>query len=296
MIKETASQAAVEWIWRHFAITVPADWEMLQFSTEYARGRCAFADRYQFRAELSWKVVTGEPDYNRMVADYMQRLASEKKIEAPSRIALSGWHGFHGRTAKGETTRLGKYMPAGKCLVELVLIWPDQRNTGLEGSIAASIHEVGPDQHNRHRWQAFGMEMHVPTAAAISGCTAMPGLVDFHFYDPKTGNSFLFKRAGMLDAWFDGNLERWLGKAAGPLRDPLFKRRTIQGRDVFTLEGLYTPEGLHLRKGHARASAWICREDGRIYCAVLRIKKPDPAHHYAPEELLNPAPRFVFVP
>lgn len=296
MKNEPATRTSVEWIWRHFAITLPSNWEMLQFSTEYSRGRCAFADRYQFRAELSWKVVTGEPDYGRMVKDYTQRLESEKKIESPSGIIVHGWHGFHGNAGRGEMTRLGKYMPANKCLLELVLIWPDARDRDLEDSIAASIREVGPDQHNRYRWRAFGMQIDVPVRAAISGCTAMPGLVDVHFNDPKTGNTLQFKRAGMLSAWFDGDIESWLKKTVGPTRDPVVRRRTDHNQEFFLLEGSYKPEGLHIRKGQVNASAWLSRSDQRLYCALMRTRKPDLTRSDAPADLLRAAPEFMCVP
>ncbi len=47
------------WIWRGLCMKVPDDWEMLQFETNTGKGGCAFADRYQFRFEVDWKVVQG---------------------------------------------------------------------------------------------------------------------------------------------------------------------------------------------------------------------------------------------
>ena len=75
----------VQWIWRQISLRLPATWEMLQFSTEYPQGRCAFADRYQFRFELTWGNVKGEPDYDRMITDYTGKLEREKNLTETER-------------------------------------------------------------------------------------------------------------------------------------------------------------------------------------------------------------------
>jgi len=71
-----------KWIWRNITLTVPTDWEMLQFSRSAETGRCAFAGRYQFRLGLDWRVVPGPPDFGRMTSDYRARLR-EKGMELP---------------------------------------------------------------------------------------------------------------------------------------------------------------------------------------------------------------------
>ena len=296
MQKGSTQTRFVNWIWRQISIEMPADWEMLQFSTEYARGRCAFADRHQFRAELSWKVVLGETDYDRMVGDYLQRLESEKKIESASRFQKGGWHGFAGKSGKGESTRLGKYLPGIKCLAELVIIWPDRRDIELEEHIIKSGHEVQADVKKAQIWRCFGMEIQAPAGAALAGCTVLPARAELNFSNPKSGDSYVFQRLGMVDTWFDGNMEQWLRSAVGPIRDERIAVRNFGAKNITYIEGSFKPEGLHLRRGQLKAAAWISPSDHRLYASICKRRRPANDPGLAPESLLSDAPDFVILP
>ena len=61
-------------IWRDLRIELPEDWEMLQFSLQRQAGRCAFADRYQFRLELGWRTAEAKPEIERMMSDYLAQM------------------------------------------------------------------------------------------------------------------------------------------------------------------------------------------------------------------------------
>ncbi|HMO99298.1 MAG TPA: hypothetical protein PKE26_09340 [Kiritimatiellia bacterium] len=284
----------VTWIWRHIAVRLPATWEMLQFSSEFNRGRCAFADRYQFRFELSWKTVKGEPDYDRMVTDYMNRLEHEKKLTEAERARKAGWHGFSGVVNRERTSRFGKYLPEIGCLVEVVFLWPEARDIELENAVLPAISGMPRVEGNRQPWRAFGLDLQVPATAAFEGCIAQPARAEFTFTHPATGNSWQFGRLGMVGSWFKGDLESWLrtslGRDVGDLR--IFHRAT-RGDDHLHAEGTFKPRRLHLRRGNVRATAWIEHRDGRLYVAKAWIAKPFPDADAPLEELIRAAPEFT---
>lgn len=276
-------------IWRHIAVCLPADWEMLQFSSEYERGRIAFADRYQFRAELSWRAVKGEPDYERMVSDYMLKLEQENKLGDAKPLRKAGWHGFVGMMQKDYTSRFGRYLEEVGCLIELVLLWPDQqRDAELETEILSSIEHSPPDEYGFRRWRAFGLDVKVPPTAVFEGCTAQPARAEFAFSDPKTGNQWQFMRLGMVNSWFDGNLEHWLKKSLGRnIIEPRFTHRTRGNHELITAEGRYKPQTIHLRNGTFQAAAWIDDKDGRLYCAKVWQRKKLPGAECRANEMIS---------
>lgn len=278
------------WIWRHIGIRLPDDWEMLQFSSEFTNGRCAFADRYQFRVEMSWRTVNGEPDYDRMVSNYLTKLEQEKKLTGGERARKSGWHGFSGIMNREQTSRFGRYLPETGCLVETVFLWPNERDTALESDILASIHPCPPDPVDGQHWRAFGLDLRVPVAAAFEGATVLPARAEFSFTDPKSGNAWTFTRLGLLPQWFDGDVEKWLVKSLGShTRDVRITHRRHGQHDVTSAEGSFKPKTIHLRRGTVRAAAWIGPRDGRLYAAQSWIRREGPGTALPPEQMLSPA-------
>ncbi len=98
------------WVWRNFRMKLPDDWEMLSFSRKSAAGSCAFADRYGYRAELSWKEFNcgpGErPDVKRLMSDYCAKLISEDQMPDARPWQVGSWRGLVGHVG-GKTWSLG---------------------------------------------------------------------------------------------------------------------------------------------------------------------------------------------
>ncbi len=283
----------VTWIWRHITMALPPDWEMLQFSTEFTRGRCAFADRHQFRAEVSWRTVRGEPDYQRMVNDYVHRLEHEKKLTESERSRRAGWHGFYGRIQGAQTSRFGRYLPEVGCLVETVFLWPEQRDAALEGALLGAIHTIPPDDHQQ-KWRAFGMEVQAPRASAIEGCVVQPARAEFSFTNPKTGNMWQFGRLGMVPSWYDGDLETWLKRSLGDaVREARYIHRTVQGADRVYAEGTFKPKSIHWGKGKFEAVAWVHPEDGRLYFGKQWLRRPESGAALEWTDRFRAAPEFT---
>lgn len=282
------------WIWRHISFRLPAEWELLQFSTEYPLGRCAFADRYQFRFELNWKIVKGEPDYDRMISDYIAKLVGEKKLTHPERVKKSGWFGFHGVIEGDRTSRFGHYFSAIGCLLECVFIWPEERDFAIEADVLSSFEAVPGDTNGFQRWRAFGLDMALPTVAALEGCTAQPARAQFSFSNPKTGSEWSFERLGMTSSWLKCDLETWLrGHVDKSVKELRITHSTRHGSEVVRAEGTYKPAGIHLRRGRLSAEAWLSPEDGRLYYVCSRIRGANLTDARSIDQLLTAAPDFT---
>ncbi len=259
-----------EWIWRDFRFELPNDWEMLQFSKERAAGNCTFADRHQFRLELSWKEVPAAPDYERMISDYLQRLKDEQSLEAPEAISHRSWQGFAARFDDTQTARFGRYFePAGR-LLELVFFWPKDFQRQLTKEILDSFRHL--NQEAAQHWRAFGLDLHATGGLALDSCEVKPALAQMTFSENGgAGRIESFQRLGMVNTWLTGTVQEWLkGKAPQDINEVEYRSRDVGDHHLELAAGTVPP--LKFPKvGRAafsyRAAAWICPADGRLYSA-----------------------------
>ena len=100
------------WVWRYFRLELPDDWEMLQFSRNPHAGRCAFADRYQFRLEISWQALSGPPNMDRLVSDYLSKLKLDGTMPDAVRLDRPPWVGLRGHQGGILTSRFSRHFPA----------------------------------------------------------------------------------------------------------------------------------------------------------------------------------------
>lgn len=256
-----------EWIWRDVRLEIPADWEMLQFSRERGRGRCAFADRRQFRLELSWRQVKGEPDFPRMMSDYKAKLESSGDLQDSKTFTQAGWHGLAGRQKNMEVSRLGSYFDAERLLVEMVFIWPGQRDLKLEKTVLQSCRHAPPENGCREL-KAFGMFCRIPEKYEFAACNVQPALASMVFRGPRRPAQIKLHRLGMVPQWLRHPLADWL-KAQVPrdVRDLNIETEKQIGHEVVSVAGKYVPKGLLIPKGLYSAKAWVCPKDGRLYHA-----------------------------
>ncbi len=254
------------WIWRHLGIRLPGDWEMLQYSLKMESGRCAFADRYGFRFEMTWRRVDGPPDFDRMLSDYQAKL-TEDGMENGHRITNAGIDGLKG-TMNGDTiTRFGRYAAGESCLVELVFPWPDGRDKELEREVLESFQEVPAYADGCRRWRAFGMDAKVPARLTLEGCRAEPALTEWSFVDKHHRTVLRCARRGMVKEWMNESVHSWLEREVRPdARPPAHWRHEQRGgHAVDRVEGRALPQGWLRRKRHLQSEAWICQGDGRLY-------------------------------
>lgn len=265
-------------IWRNIELAVPPDWEMLQYSLNRERGRCAMADRYQIRFEWNWRMVEGAPDFDRMIGDYQTQLAEQKKVLATHAETVAGWRGFHGRLQDQTTmSRFARYFVEEKLLLETVFLWPAKRDAQLEYQVLSTARYVAPTADNSRRWKAFGLEITVPGTLPPRRLAVEPARVAFRFGKRKDETyTQEYRRLGMTAEWLQVPVPEWLQKQSGRLTDRA--SRTHGGHEIHTatfelkLAFLHRFRGLKLRR---RAEAWICPEDERLYYAEETRRMPE---------------------
>lgn len=267
-----------EWIWRNLRLECPADWEMLLFSRSPAQGRCVFADRYAHRLELSWRVVPGRPDFDRMLSDYAGSLRAGGRPD-PAPLRAGAWRGWLAEKDGRPSSRLGLHLPAEACLVELVFLWPDARDEALEHAILDSVRDEPADADGLRRWRAFGLDARVSPGLDFRACVVQPARAEWTFAAPRGRRRERFARLGLVDQWLRRPVGDWLLARAPANRKATVQRRTEAGHEVFSLvpaETACSMITLPLKGGAFGGEAWICPRDGRLYAVEWTGGRPRP--------------------
>jgi hypothetical protein len=264
ILKETGFMQ--QCIWRNFGLKVPDEWELLQFSRNTEKGRCAFADRYRHRLELDWRLVEGPPDTDRMLSDYLVRLADEG-MQDGKRSNRSGWSGIVGSQDGQTFSRFGKHMPNEGCLVELVFIWPEERDADIEKSVLQSFREVAAEDDGRRRWRAFGMDFLAPAQTVLQGCTVQAAMAEMTFSEQHGRTVARFGRRGLVNDWQRGSMDAWLSRWVFGDMTVQTHRHTAdaKGHDIHRVEGPQKIKGLLRKHPPCLAEAWLCPSDKRLY-------------------------------
>jgi hypothetical protein len=253
------------WIWRDLELRVPADWEMLQFSCRRDHGRCAFADRYRFRLELSWQEVAGPPDYERMFSDYRARL-EEQGMEDCRTVSRAGWQGLSGVTDGLRSCRYGRFLPAQKVLVEAVFLSEDASDPDQEQRVLRSLKEHRSPSDPVQRWRAFGLDVRVPSDLTLARCRVEPAHAVMSFQNARGRDMVEAARRGLVPEWLKAPVDRWLAADVSErVRNRKQSSEMRQGHSVFLLRGVWWSRFLFSRPRAYEAAAWICPHDGRLY-------------------------------
>ena len=252
-------------------------------------GRCAFADRYQFRLELTWKVVRGAPDFNRMLSDYAAKLIEDGE-EKPELVDHGPWKGLCVNAQDQLSARFGRFFPGESCLVELVFPWPEERDEKLEADILDSVAEE-PEYKNRYRrWKAFGMDILVSKELPLQSCQVQAANAQMIFADERSRTMERFSRRGMVSEWLREPIDAWLRKntPGRPLPGP--GAAAERGHEIEQIATETRPPGLLGLLGKRLrhdASAWICPHDGRLYTVSMTgpAKRAEPDRKLAGSRL-----------
>lgn len=260
------------WIWRHFRFALPKDWEMLQYTRDPAVGRCAFADRYEFRFEFSWRAVAGPPEFDRMMRDYSARLA-EQGHRHLQRENWRQWRAVVGRWENQTIARFGGYFDRESCVVECVFLWPGPRDRALEQTVLGGFAEEPPDAAGRRRWRAFGLDLRVSGDLRLAECRVDPGETEWCFRDERGRRSVRCRRIGLRHVWMRQSVADWLRASAPVARDARDSAETIAGHAVVRRSGRLRRggfEGVFRTPSHVAAEAWICPADDRLYLREIQ--------------------------
>lgn len=257
------------WVWRQLRVDLPEEWELLQFSRNPQQGRCAFADRNQFRFEINWRVVPARPDFERMLTDYRSRL-DEDGIQDTRRIECSGWLGVYGVLPdRRATSRYGAYIAPLSCLVEAVFLWPGARHEPTEAEVLAALQPELPNAAGQVRWRAFGMDLRTRAGGFLEHCNADPGFAQFNFSSERRRTWERFARRGFVPQWLHEPVAEWLRRTTPRGFRTTFQRcQDNHGHSVSVTRAerrhRRLPDLLYGRREYA-AAGWLCPRDGRLY-------------------------------
>lgn len=255
------------WIWQGLEFGLPEDWEMLQFSRNPEAGRCAFADRTQFRFELDWKRVPGRPDFDRMLSDYMNKLVGDG-MKRGQLVDHNRWRGLEGEVDGQWMSRYGWFAENRSFVVECVLLWPDRKDPVLERKILDGLRESSAEADGAVHWRAFGMDVRAPAGWRLTECVVEPARAELTFADGRHKRTEAkFCRRGMVPEWLHTPVDRWLRIQAEQTFQRLSdtEKRTDRNHEKVLIRGMKRGPGLLARPRPARLEAWICPRDGRLY-------------------------------
>jgi hypothetical protein len=255
-------------------MVLPEDWEMQLFSKRLEDGSCTFADRYQYRMQVAWRVLEGEPDVERTMRDYAGKLRHEEERTDVKTQSLAGWAGVVFADEHGQAvSRFIRYFPETSILLE-VIFPPADADPACKDTILKSMVSTG----DLLQWRALGLDIKAPEGMRMVACEARPGAASMRFIpekgDEKT-EEFYVVRLGMLKRWLRGTPQDWLrlqlpsGASVenyGNLAESGHAGAWFEGRlprKSWLREWLGIPGRFH-------AVAWVCPVDGRLY---MRMRK-----------------------
>ena len=263
------------WIWRNLHLDLPGDWEMLQFSRRAEAGRCGFADRYQFRLELSWRAAGAKPDLERTTADYLAKLRSESHEATPIRAAA--WSGIEAVEGGTRSSRFVNYCEGETCVVELVFLWPEGRDEALERQILESVRAEPAARDGYRRWRAFGMDLLASPGLRLSSCSVAPARAGMTFREARGPRQEVFQRLGMVSHWLTDTVWEWLmGRMPRRSRVKPQEARRVDGHTIESVLGTRAVQGwggFVSRQSPFQAAAWVCPRDERLYCASVTASR-----------------------
>jgi len=204
-----------------------------------------------------------------MIKDYESQLRQESDRSVIRRISHGMWSGVDCDSKAMLSSRLGRYFEAESCLVEIVLIWPDVRDSALMCQILSSIDAYSASNEGLQRWKAFGIDLWAPKSFALQKCTVEPARAVLSFTDSHRLQNQYFERLGMVSHWLKVPVSQWLRE-----QSPKGIRISAETAVLSSQHSIETITGIgRLRmvlpcfgkRLHYASVAWICPKDGRLY-------------------------------
>lgn len=255
-------------VWRGMQIDHPDRWELMRASGVGEPGCCLFADPLYQRLEVRWRVLKYVPDLDMMLQKYRQKTDEELEL-ADLATAPHPWRGVVRDTPDGAVVHAGRFFRQSRQLVEVTIVWPQQRDLELEDAILSGI-AVAKDDSERRLWQAGGMSLSIGADFELLDSSAKVGQTRWEFGAAKSRKPTLtVERIAMSEYWLEGSVGDWLQQQV-PKRHRVLRREAVQynahpaqrlisSGKIGTLASLRGLRRVQLDLG------WRCPTEARVY-------------------------------
>jgi hypothetical protein len=252
--------------WRDVQVDHPADWELFRMTWKGDRWRCSFTDRYHQRMDMRWRRLDYAPSMEKMLERHQEKEQRERTVVLDGQP--EGWMGTLREVEGGWVVNAGRFFDAAKVLVELILVWPGDRDRQLENRI---LQGVGPIelQDGMRLWKAMGMSVQLDEKYDIFEYKAEAGRIEWVFAKQKKGGQRVaIERLSMPKYWLKGPVADWLRSQA---KDWSIKSQWSQSMNGHTAAALKAEakglmvDSLLLKKKVKAEVAWLCDREQRVY-------------------------------
>jgi len=254
--------------WRGIQIDHPSQWELIRASGRDEPGRCVFADRLDERLDVRWRSVTYVPNLDLMLRKYWRKTQDETELgeleEAPP-----PWRGIFRRTPQATTAHAGRFFREARLLVEVTILWPEDRDPDLEEAILQSV-STQPRGSPVFLWQAGGMSVLAPAGYDLLESSSKVGHTRWDFGSgPKPQTSLQIERLALPEYWLAGSVGDWLEEDL-PKGHRLLRREpvTVNGHPGQRLISEAKKGTLNALRGRRKVQldvGWQCPVEGRVY-------------------------------
>ena len=251
--------------WEALRMAHPADWEPARLSAPREPAQCILVDRQYQRLQVRWERLGGQPDLEEM---YRRLRVRHKGPPAPEPLkGVPEWVGMVRREGDGCVVHAGRFFPARRWLVQVVLVWPGRRDRQVERAVLEGI--VPQDSAGGLWWEALGLAAWVPEGYQMAEATSKVGRVCWRFRRRgERGEGLVIERLALPVYFLDRPVGLWLAEEI-PRAFRRHCERAVDcggqgGWEVFSRRAYL----LEVAVGVAASRldrAWLCRSEQRVY-------------------------------
>ncbi len=261
--------------WAGMRFEVPDDWDIARHAVTVDTGTLAFVDRRHQRLTLSWVPCRAAPDVGRMLADCRTRDEQQKSAHAFAGLApCPPWRGYRWREGDRALSRAGRHDSVFGRWIEVVFVWPGERDDGLERRILERF-SVVEDADELSRVRAFGMDVGAPPGWRLERALVHSGETVLRYRAGRREEAEV-RKVKAVDAWFDGDLGGYARRLHGGARVSAAHTR-VNGHAAAGVSGPEPRFNIRWLVGGRRVRqdlVWLCPAQNALHgVSVLRARK-----------------------
>jgi hypothetical protein len=264
----------------------PGDWEIALASGPGKPGRFTLTDRHFHRLDIRWRNVRHPPNLKLMLEKHRQNPRGKLRELVPLSGLPADWVGLLRKGDGGCATHAVKVFSINsnsrnhRLVVEATLVWPDRRDTALEGAILDS---VAPDfSAPRRLWQAMGLSLEVGREFHLRRNDSKVGRVRWEFAAEagKSVSRLIVERLALPEYWLKGSLADWLVEQLPPKHGRVREETSVfNGHRALRLVSRGQADLWAFLRGLRPIRldlAWLCPLEGRVYHVSVGRMSKDP--------------------